>query len=330
MPDRALRVALLGGVPASLGGGGLELQMTRTAAALARRGAEVFRAAAEPEPRAFDVLHAFGAEPDVWHALHHWRRNPAPLVVSPVVVAAPGLQERLVTAAARVPVVSLAPRMRAIVVRRAAVAIALTRHEARLLEQLGAARVEVVDNGVDPVPAAPTPAGTPADYVLLLGAVSARKRQAATVEALGTAGITAVVAGGFDGPPADRVAFEAAVAESGAIWAGEVDPGVARALLRDARALVHLSAAEGQSLAIMEALAEGTPVIASPLPANRELAVRFPGHVRLVDAPEDVAAALATLPADAPAPAIPTWDDVAGRLEAVYRSVLAGRASTAS
>ena len=30
------------------------------------------------------------------------------------------------------------------------------------------------------------------------------------------------------------------------------------------------------------------------------------------------------------APSIPTWDDVAAALEAVYRSVLAGRASTAS
>jgi glycosyltransferase involved in cell wall biosynthesis len=332
MPDGALRVAFMGGVPASLGGGGLELQMQRTAQALQRGGVEVFAAAAEPEPRPFDVLHAFGSEPDVWHALHHWRRNPAPLVLSPVIVAAPGAQERLLRLSARLPLASLSPRMRSLVVRRADASVALTAHEARLLRALGARRVEVIPNGVEPPgPDAPLPDGLPEGYVLLLGAVSARKRQADTVRALGAAGLPVVVAGGFDGTPAERRRFEAAVVEAGARWTGEVDPPVARTLLRRARALVHLSRAEGQSLAVVEALAEGTPVIATPLPANAELAARHPAHVRLVEGEGEVAGALTALErARGPAPSVPTWDDVAAALQGVYRSVLAGRASTPS
>ena len=61
----ALRIAVVGGVPASLGGGGLEVQVRETVAALQRAGHEVFSVAGEPQPRPFDVLHAFSAEPDV-------------------------------------------------------------------------------------------------------------------------------------------------------------------------------------------------------------------------------------------------------------------------
>ncbi len=318
-----LHVALLGGVPASLGGGGLELQMRRTAAALERRGHDVFHVARSAEPRPFDVLHAFGSEPDVWQALQHWRRNRAPLVVSPVVVVAPGREERLLRLAARVPLRSLAQRARAEVVRRADVAIALTEHEAALLRALGARRVEVLGNGVDAQAAGEAGSvgdlGVPEPYVLLLGSVSARKRQADTVRALAGAPVTAVVAGGFDGSAAERAAFESAVAQSGARWVGEVPPARVRALVRGARALVHLSAAEGQSLAVLEALAENTPVIATPLPANVELAARHPAHVRLVDGLEELPAAVGGLRApDGPAPPIPSWDDVAERLEALY------------
>ena len=323
MSAPVLRVALLGGVPASLGGGGLELQMRRTAAALERRGHDVFHVARSDEPRPFDVLHAFGSEPDVWQALQHWRRNRAPLIVSPVVVVAPGREERLLRLAARVPLRSLAQRARAEVVRRADVAIALTEHEAALLRALGARRVEVLGNGVDAQAAGEAGSvgdlGVPEPYVLLLGSVSARKRQADTVRALAGAPVTAVVAGGFDGSAAERAAFESAVAQSGARWVGEVPPARVRALVRGARALVHLSAAEGQSLAVLEALAENTPVIDTPLPANVELAARHPAHVRLVDGLQELPAAIGGLRApDGPAPRIPSWDDVAERLEALY------------
>jgi glycosyltransferase involved in cell wall biosynthesis len=332
VPQSSLRIALLGGVPPSLGGGGLEVQMARTATALERRGHEVFHVAREPAARAFDVLHAFSAEPDVWQWLAHWRRNPAPLVVSPVVVVAPGRSELRQRLGARLPIPAFGPRMRAQVLHRAVVAVALTQHEARLLRMLAAGkapRIVVIPNGVDPAPAGDAdlaPFGLPAEYVLLLGTVSARKRQAETIAALGENGPAPVVVGGFDGDAAAAEAFTAQVGAAGGRWLGELDDaGTVRALVREAVALVHFSDAEGQSLAVLEALAEGTPVIAAPLPANRELAARHPGHVSLVDRPEQLPGVLAALgPRPPERPQLPTWDDVAASLDALYRDVGAG------
>jgi glycosyltransferase involved in cell wall biosynthesis len=329
----ALRVGFLGGVPAPLGGGGLELQIARTAAALERRGVEVVRLEQEAEPREFDVLHAFGAEPSVWHLLEHWTRNPAPLVLTPVIVVSPGREERLLRLSARLPGLLTTGRMKRRLVARADALIAGSDYERELLiSGLGAPaeRVSVIGNGAQapaaargaPEGGAALPESVPAEgFVLLLGTVSPRKRQLETVAALAGAG-PVVVAGGFAGDAAERARWDRAVAESGAVWLGHVaDPAVVAALLRSARALVHLSGAEVQSLAVLEALAAATPVVLSDIPSHRELAAAHPAFVRIVSGPADVPRALAELsgPLGDP-PAIPTWDDIAARLVTVYES----------
>ena len=157
--------------------------------------------------------------------------------------------------------------------------------------------------------------------------MSRRKRQHEVIEALaGKAQV--VVAGGWAGAAEERDAWERLVRDTGTVWLGEVtDPAAVAALQERAQAMVHLSSAEVQSLAVMECLGRGTPVIASDIPSHRELASSYPDLVHVVSGPSAVAAALRALPKtaqrQAPRPPVPDWGDVAAALEAVYVSLLA-------
>lgn len=319
-----MRIGILGGVPAALGGGGLEVQIAQTAAALERRGHDVVRVETAGPAADWDVLHAFGAEGNVQFAVHHWTRASSPLVISPVLVISPGTMEWAQHATARFPVVATAAAERRRLLRRADALIAITGYEARVLRrQVGRrARVSVIPNGVQIV--APGAGGGEADGVLLLGAVSRRKRQREALEALaGTSPI--VVAGPFSGEAGERRAWEAALATSGARWLGHVDrPDEVARLLTDAAVLVHWSEAEVQSLAVLEAIAYGTPAVVSDIPSHRELAAAYPGWVRVATDAESLRTQVALArrsPPAGPAPRPATWDDVAALLEPVYERV---------
>jgi glycosyltransferase involved in cell wall biosynthesis len=326
---RDLEIRLAGGMPPALGGGGMELQMQRTADALRRLGHGVARIEAEPAGVPFDVLHAFHAEAWLTQVLPHWKHGRTPLVVSPVLTIRPGLEQRTMRMARRIPGVHTSARQRADVLRAADAIVALTDYERDLLvEDLGASpdRVRVIPNGVTPLPALPAlPAGVPdGPFALMVGNVSPRKRQG-DVLASAADGMPYVVVGGFEGSEAERSAWVSEVERHGAIWLGEVaDEATVRALEAAATALVLFSKAEGQSLALLECLAVGTPVVVSDIPSHRELAARYPGHVSLVGEAEEIGTQLELLagrPGPGPAPVL-TWDDVARELEAVYLEVL--------
>lgn len=325
----ALRIGFLGRVPPALGGAGLELQMERTAEALERLGHEVVQVDAAGREAKLDVLHAFGSEPAVWHQLRHWTRNRVPLVVTSVVVVSPGLRELLLRLSTRVPGVATSGRMRAELLGRSDVVIAAGEYEARLVARLGARRdaIEILGNGGDPVEPGEPPGALPERYALMVGSVSGRKRQVEVARALAGGGVPLVVAGGFAGADAARGETERALAGAGARWLGEVsDRRVVAALQRDAVAMVQLSDAEVQSLAVLEALAQATPVIASDIPSHRELAERYPGWVRVVGGAADVPGELERLTGEAvlgAPPTVPTWEAVAERLIAIYRRLLA-------
>jgi glycosyltransferase involved in cell wall biosynthesis len=326
---RQLEIRLAGGMPPALGGGGMELQMQRTAEALRRLGHSVARIEAEPAGARFDVLHAFHAEAWLTQVLPHWKHGRTPLVVSPVLTVRPGLEQRTMKVARRIPGLHTSARQRADVLQAADAIIALTDYERDLLvEDLGAdgARVRVISNGVTPIASLPgLPDGVPTGpFALMVGNVSPRKRQV-DVLAAAADGIPYVVVGGFEGSEAERAAWVSAVERHGAIWLGEVDDeATVRALQSAATALILFSKAEGQSLALLECLAVGTPVVVSDIPSHRELAARFPQHVFLVGEAAEIGTQLELLAArPAPAPAaVPTWDDVARDLEAVYLEVL--------
>jgi glycosyltransferase involved in cell wall biosynthesis len=326
-----LRVGILGGVPAVLGGGGLEIQAARTADALRERGHDVRhvqRADADWSP---DVLHVFGHTADVGHFLHHWRRNPARLVISPVVVVPPAREWRL-KLGTRLPIPAFEPRVLRALVERSDRLIALTRWESDLLSEIGrgrAAPITVIGNGVDRLPELPDRdalAGTlgvplPERYAIVVGAVSERKRQAEIARALADV-LPLVVVGGWDGPESQREPFRQTVEATGGAWLGELtDRATVLGLVARAAALVHLSDAEGQSLAVLEGLALGTPCLLSDLPQQRELAQRWPVNVTIVESDDELATAVRGLPDAVPTPPIPSWDDVATEVEAVYDGI---------
>jgi glycosyltransferase involved in cell wall biosynthesis len=332
-PDDRPRVAVIGGVPATLGGGGLERQVERTAAALRAVGVDARQIGDVTPDWAFDVLHVFGHTADVGHYLHHWRRQPARLVVSPVVVVPPAREWRL-RLATRLPIPAFEPRVLRALAERADRLIALTRWEADLLRQIGgkrAAAISIVGNGVEPAGELPDRAELarhigaelPDRYAIVVGAVSDRKRQAEVARAL--AGSEPLIAvGGWEGPSGDRERFDRLVTATGGRWLGEIgERRIVDGLIAEATALVHLSEAEGESLAVLEALALGTPCVLSDLPQQRELALRWPRAVTIVADSAAVAGALADLPATvAPLdPPVPSWEDVARSLAAVYASL---------
>jgi glycosyltransferase involved in cell wall biosynthesis len=333
-----LRVGILGGVPAVLGGGGLEIQAERTAAALRERGHDVRHVQRAERDWAPELLHVFGHTADVGHFLHHWRRHPARLVVSPVVVVPPAREWRL-KLGTRLPIPAFEPRVLRALARRADALIALTRWEAELLRSVGGSRsapIATIGNGVDRPAELPDrealsrALGTelPARYAIVVGAVSERKRQAAIARALaGT--LPLVVVGGWDGPEGDRAEFDRLVLATGGSWLGELDDrATVLGLVAHADALVHLSDAEGQSLAVLEGLALGTPCVLSDLPQQRELAQRWPARVAIVRDDEGLGDALGRLRGatpDRPAgePPIPSWNDVAAQVEDVYVAIAA-------
>lgn len=340
-----------------LGGGGLEIQAERTAAALRERGHDVRHVQRADRDWAPELLHVFGHTADVGHFLHHWRRHPARLVVSPVVVVPPAREWRL-KLGTRLPIPAFEPRVLRALVQRADALIALTCWEAELLKSVGGNRtapIATIGNGVDRPAELPDrdalsrALGTdlPERYAIVVGAVSERKRQAEIARALaGT--LPLVVVGGWDGPESGRAEFDRLVETTGGRWLGELsDRPTVLGLVAHAEALVHLSDAEGQSLAVLEALSLGTRCVLSDLSQQRELAQHHPAAVAIVERDGDLPGALrrlgdATRPGvtsdrsdsggrdstsagppdrDPAEPAIPSWDDVAAQVEDVYAAI---------
>ena len=133
-----------------------------------------------------------------------------------------------------------------------------------------------------------------------------------------------------DEPRKARGAALAAAREAG-LALEIVDGGIDDAALREryaaARWLLAPSRLEGFDLPVVEALACGTPVLASDIPAHRELLARGAEGLILVPAPAvgdaswpEAVAALRESPPGHVAPPAWTWDDAAQALADVIRS----------
>jgi glycosyltransferase involved in cell wall biosynthesis len=207
--------------------------------------------------------------------------------------------------------------------RRAARVLAVserTRRDLRQLYDIPDERIVVTPNGVDP---AFTPGnGSTGDYLLFVGAIQSRKSPLVAADAAAALDRLLVVVGPEKEP---RLARE--LERRGAELRGWVEKPELAELYRAAAAVLVPSRYEGFGLPVLEAMACGAPVVATPEPALREVA----GDAAVFAEPDDFAAAVSRAIADRDrlrtagierARAF-SWRETARRTAAVYREVLA-------
>jgi glycosyltransferase involved in cell wall biosynthesis len=203
-------------------------------------------------------------------------------------------------------------------VRRAARVIAISERTKADVAELYGVEAVVTPLGVD---ASFAPGAAPDSYLLLVGGVEPRKNPLAAAEAAREVGRPLVVAG-----PVRDEALACELRARGADLRGYVSKDELARLYRGAACLVFPSRYEGFGLPLVEAMASGTPVVAAPDAALREVAgdaavfaepAGLADGVRraLVERERLVAAGLERARRF-------TWEETARRTVAVYREVL--------
>ena len=204
------------------------------------------------------------------------------------------------------------------------------RTKADLVELYGvpADKIVVTPNGVDPIfrPLAsreelPGDKASQGSYALAVGAIQRRKNQLVALEAATAVGLSLVVVGPEKDPD---VAAE--LRRRGARLEGYVTTARLSELYRGAICLVQSSRYEGFGLPVLEAMASGTPVVAVPDPALREVAgdaAVFVDEKGLADGIRQAVEARDRLAAAGLERSRAfTWRAAAERTLAVYREVL--------
>lgn len=187
---------------------------------------------------------------------------------------------------------------------RAAAVLTVSQSTADDLAQLGISpeRMIVSPLGFTPLPAPihPHASAEGCRYVLTVGETSPRKRYSVVLEALAHVddAVRLVMAGPRAGDEQRLAQLASSLGLSRRLSRlGAVSDGELAALYAGAAALCFPSVTEGFGLPVLEAMAAGTPVIASDIPATRELAGDAALYCDAADA-RGWAEAIATLASD--------------------------------
>jgi glycosyltransferase involved in cell wall biosynthesis len=197
-----------------------------------------------------------------------------------------------------------------------------TRQDVEERYGLAPEKVTVTPNGVDP---SFSPGGERDGYLLFVGAIQRRKDPLAALDAARAVGLPLVVAG-----PEKEPALARRLREGGADLRGYVSKTELADLYRGAAALVLPSRFEGFGLPVLEAMACGTPVVAAPEPALREVAGDAAVYAEDGDFGAAVGRALGERDrlsaAGLERARLFSWQETARRTADVYRRVLASKA----
>ncbi|MDQ2745623.1 MAG: glycosyltransferase family 4 protein [Chloroflexota bacterium] len=225
----------------------------------------------------------------------------------------------------------------ALMLERADAIICVSHSEATLLLRhfpAAADRITEIPNGVDVAAirgAQPFP-GQQKHLILSAGRLAAYKGVDRVLGALARLDDRFELCAIGDGPA--RADLEAVAARLGVKarvhFLGQVDQALLYRWYRTAAVYASLSSQEAFGMTLLEALAAGAAVIASDIPAHREV-LRMAGPVRAalvpVDAPSaEVAAAMQAMAENPPGtregPDIRSWDDVVQQTLMVYDALL--------
>jgi glycosyltransferase involved in cell wall biosynthesis len=202
--------------------------------------------------------------------------------------------------------------------RRAARVLAISERTKADVAALYGVEAVVTPLGVD---ASFEPGAEPDSYLLLVGSVEPRKNPLAAAEAARELGRPLVVAG-----PVRDEALGRELRARGADLRGYVPKDELARLYRGAACLVFPSRYEGFGLPLVEAMASGTPVVAAPDAALREVAGDAAVFVEPRALADGVRRALAErerlVAAGLERARQFTWEETARRTVAVYREVL--------
>lgn len=220
--------------------------------------------------------------------------------------------------------------------------IAVSQGIASAMSRRYGVRVEAVPNGVAPMPPAEGTASldrfglTPRRYVVTVSRLVPEKRHFDLIEAFSQGappGWKLALVGGADHADTySRMVLAAADATPGVVATGFQSGVPLRELMSHAGLFVLPSSHEGLPIALLEALAQGLPALASDIPANREVGLPEDCYVPVGDI-EALAAAIgracASEPSDAERMAVRAriarefdWDRIAQVTRELYGTLV--------